>query len=317
MFGLNFGKPNVQDTVIEISFPLYMRKEKFIEWYIKHIYSRIMFDCRARSLNIAEEYNNIFYDSFISTEMPQGLISIVADAMYRRSKLYLVYKAGVVSSATQEEQKIIDDKIKNGQKLKNEVLIDLKNFDNTDLLRVYSEILYKALETSNAGMSMSQSVILKMKDYRGTISVATADDAKTQGTAIAKAVKRGKGVMIDSGDTIELPNFDIDPMEKSVVFINGMVANALGVPLSYINGALTTGISTTGESDELAVDRGLKYFFYAIFKPIVDNLLNIKIQLKTENWRKLASVSNIIPVIEGSSIIAEDRKKQLVEELFS
>lgn len=314
---LGLGKTNVQDTEIEISFPLCVAKEKFIEWYIKRIYTRILFDCRAKASGFPEKYDNALYDSYISTEMPFGLISLVVDAMYRRSKIYLVYKAGVVSKATQDEQQAIDEKIKNGQELKNEVAIDFKNFDTTDLLKVYASILYKALETANTGMNMSQSVILKIKDYRGTISVASSGDAAAQGKAISKGVKRGKGVMVDAGDTIELPTFDIKPTEGSVIFINGMTANALGFPLSYINGALTTGISTTGEADELAIDRGLRYFFYAIFKPIVDNLFGINVQMKIDNWRKLSAVSNLVPVIEGSSIISDDRKEELIEELFT
>jgi hypothetical protein len=249
--------------------------------------------------------------------MPFGLISLVVDAMYRRAKVYLVYKSGVVSTATQAEQQEVYQKIKNGQELKNEVVIDFKNFDTTDLLKIYAGILYKALETANTGMNMSQSIILKIKDYRGTISVASSGEAASQGKAISKGVKRGKGVMVDAGDTIELPTFDIKPTEGSVIFINGMTANALGFPLSYINGALTTGISTTGEADELAIDRGLKYFFYAIFKPIVDNLFGLNVQMKIDNWRTLAAVSNLVPVIECSSIISEERKEELVEELFT
>ena len=79
---------------------------------------------------------------------------------------------------------------------------------------------------------------------------------------------------------------------------------------------MTTGISTTGEADELAVDRGLKYFFFAIFKPIVDNLFDLSTQMKTDNWRKLSTVSNLVPIIESSSIISDERKEKLIEELF-
>lgn len=313
---LGFGKTNIQNTEIEINFPLCVGKEKFIEWYIKRIYARILFDCRAKASGFSDKYDDALYDSYISTEMPFGLISLVVDAMYRRGKIYLVYKSGVVSKATLEEQQEIDRKIKNAQQLKNEVVIDFKNFDTTELLKVYSGILYKALETANTGMNMSQSVILKIKDYRGTISVASSGEAAAQGKAIARGVKTGRGVMADAGDSIELPIFDVEPMEKSVVFINGMISNALGFPLSYVNGALTTGISTTGEADELAVDRGLKYFFFAIFKPIVDNLFDLSTQMKTDNWRKLSAVSNLVPIIESSSIISDERKEKLIEELF-
>ena len=317
-FNLNiFNKRNAQDTEISILFPLSVPINKFIEWYIKHIYTRILYDCRRKSLGLEDKHNNVFFDSFVSTEMPNGLVSLVAKAMYDKSKLHLVYKADVVSVATPEEQKEIDDKIKDKRKLKNEIVIDFKNLDITDLLKLYAGMLYNALKTANVGMNITQNVILKFENYRGLISKATSDDAQAQAQIVARSIKAGKGAALDSKDIVEIPTFDIAPMEQTVIFVNGQSANAVGMPLSYINGALTTGISTTGEADELAVDRGLSYFFYSIFKPIVDNLLGVNIKFKSDNWHKLAAVSNLIPIIEGSSIIAEDKKTLLIEELFS
>ena len=319
MFGFNFGnKTNSQDTEIEISFPLQIDENKFIEWYVKLIYDRILFDCRDKSAGIKEKYDNIFYDSYVVSQMPQGLISLIVDAMYSKQILHLVYKTEVVSKATQEEKDAIDAAIKSGKPLKNAVAIDFRNFTNTDLLKVYAGMLYKALETSNTGMNMSQSVILKMKDYRGTISVATSGDAAKQGRAISRGVKRGKGVLIDAGDTLELPTFDISTTEKSVIFINGMTANALGLPLSYINGALTTGISTTGEADEIAVQRGLVRFFYSIFKPIFDGLTGEKIKFKFSNWRLLQSAAELIKTLEmiSEDTVTAEVKQKVIANIF-
>ena len=84
---LGFGKTNIQNTEIEINFPFCVGKEKFIEWYIKRIYARILFDCRAKASGFSDKYDDALYDSYISTEMPFGLISLVVDAMYRRGKI--------------------------------------------------------------------------------------------------------------------------------------------------------------------------------------------------------------------------------------
>lgn len=316
LMGLQSSR-NAQDTELEVMYPLSYEVIKFKLWYIRQLYNRILTDCRNKSNGIKEENESIFYDSFMSTEMPQGLIGLLSKAMAEKQKIYLVYKSGVLSEANQEEQNAIDDKIKNKQKLKNEAVCDFKEFEMTKLLDVAAELMFTALQAANTGMKLSQAVLLRVKDLRSTVAQANSIEPVEQGKVLVRAVKAGKAGMQDAADDLVMPKFDIDPTNKSVSFINGFAASVIGMPLSYVNGALTTGISTTGEADEIAVDRGLKYFYRSIFKPVYEALTSDTITFRPDNWRKLAAVSNLIPVIESTDLIDESKKKELVGELFN
>lgn len=314
--GFGFMTPKVQSTELESLFPLSLRANPFQKWYITDLYRHILTDCYNKADGINPKDEGMFWDSVVTTEQPEGLITLLAEAMYNKQKIYLGYKAGVVSKATSVEQADIDQKLKEKKKLRNEIVCDFTEFAKTDLLLLYSSLIYNVIDTSNTGLNISKAVQIKIDNLRNSIADSNAADPIKQAKTINRGIKEGKSVMLDGKDIVEIPSFDITPTEKSIEVINGLVANVLGVPLSYVNGALATGISTTGESDELAVDRGLKYYFNSIFKPVFTGLTGISVSFKVDNWRKLASVSDLIPIVEGSIYIPEEEKLKLIAGLL-
>ncbi|MDR0675556.1 MAG: DUF1073 domain-containing protein [Elusimicrobiota bacterium] len=306
------------DTGLENIFKLEEDKENFKKNYAIEIYKRLLTDCYYKSVGLAENTENSFWDSYLATEANKGLITLLAEAMYAKTKLYLIYirNENIVRIATADEQKQIDNDIKNKGKSKIGIVCSFENFYKTNLLKMYLDLIYTTISGINTGINLTQAIILKIGDLRQNISSNDRLDPISQAKKINTGMKEGKSVMLDAKDNIELPKYDVGPTEQSLKLFNSFIANLLGMPLSYVNGELTQGLSTTGESDQLAINRGLAYYFNSIFKPIVDNLMGLKIKFMIENWRKLEAVSNLLPILETSEIVSDEYKKIFIDEVF-
>lgn len=308
-----------QDTEIVISYPFSVELELFRKLYITRIYKRILTDCLYRSAGIDKENDAMFFDNFLSRELPQGFISFIAEAMYyRKPKIYLTYKDKVFAQASQKEIDEIEADIKNHKTLTNAAICDFSKFELTELLKGYCEIIFNAIHSANTGMKMSEAVILKISNYRGSISLAAQDSAKEQAEISVKSIKNKGGAIMDAADSIDMPKYDIAPTEKSFQFGNALIANAVGVSSAYIDGALTSGaINNTGEADDLAIERGISYFFYSIFKPLYESLSGDSITFKSNNWRKMQTLTGVLAAIENSELIETERKKEFIAELLN
>jgi hypothetical protein len=315
--GFAFMTQTAQDTELGVSFALPLLNESFVKWFVIDLYKHVLTDCRNKAVGIKEKDDGMFWDSFVMTEQGKGLITLLAEAMYAKSKIYLVYKKEIVSEANAAEKAEIDRKIKDKKELKKEALCDFTDFTKTDLLKICAGMFYNAIGATNTGMNITQALQVKISELRKSIADSDSKQSIGQAKTIAKGLKAGKAVLLDGNDQIVVPSFDTSTTEGSINLINGLAANFMGrFPLSYVNGALATGISTTGESDELAVGRALKFYFNSIFRPVVRGLTGYDIKFKEESWRKLAAVGNLIAVIEQSDLIPQEYKDSFVREAF-
>lgn len=308
------GATQATEYKVEVSFPWELESKNFCNWFVLVLYRKILTDCFARSSNIPEDKKGLFWDSVVSTEASRGLISIVSEAMAdKKNGVYLVYKNGTVREAdTPEERKAIEDD-KTGA---SGICLNFANFYQSSVLKELGRLLFCLLKNANMGLHLSQSVLLKISNLRQSVADLNAEHAIKQARDIASALKEnGKGALLDAADAVELPPYDAEPMEKSLEVLFGLVSMVTGLPQSYVNGLIYAGLSNSGEADELAVERGLAYYFHSVFCPVVKKLLHVTPVFKTSEWRKFSEIANLLPVLDACGSIPEEFRKRLIAEL--
>lgn len=312
--GFNFGKKesfNATEFVLDCPFVFGVEENKFVSWFVVELYKKILTDCFHRAGGIAEKDKPAFWDNALSTLANKGLITLMAEAMKDKAKIFLVHKNNVVRLADEEERRQIERDELN----ESGVCLNFSGYNKSDILKLYARMLKNTLHTAHVGMSLSKALQIGVIDMRKLVADGDKEKAIVQGKAINEALKEGRSVVKDAGDVVSTTVFDPAPMEKSLEIIFGMISFLTGFNRAYISGVVTaTNLSSTGEADELATERALAGYFHSIFKPCVDALFSIKVSFKSNNWRKLAAVRDLLPVLEATTLISDEKKQTFIEE---
>lgn len=314
----NFQKRDTQtDYSVSLSFPLMYdgKKTDFARTFVLELYRRILTDCFTHAANFAPDKQGALWDSVLSfgaESGAKGLVSLLAEAMaYRKNKVYLVADNGFVRAADQAEAKDIDaNPLKKGA-----VCLCFEGFKQATILLVLASLMEHLLENANAGLNISRSVLIQISRLRENVALANAGGAVAQAKAIEAGLKSGKGALLDAADKVEVPVFNTDPLENALETLYGLMSFFTGLPRAYVSGELTGGLNATGEGDAEATEQGLKFYFVSIFKPVCDQLLDVDVKFKTSQWRKLAEIANLLPVLDGCDSIPDTFKKALLAEL--
>ncbi len=314
-----FGKTKAYDTELDIKFDMGLESKPFCKWFVTELYRNVLTDCYNKAIGIKEDDDDMFFDSCVTTEAAKGLITLLAEAMESKTKIYLSYDKGVVLAIKDvKEQQDIDARAAKGN-LKGAAICDFSSYTKTDLLRVCAGLSYATIKATHTGLNIIQALQVKISKLRESVANSDADRIVADSKTGAKAIKEGKAVLLDKDDEIVIPTYDISPTEKSISLINGLCANFLGgFPLSYVNGALASGgLSTTGEGDDITVNRALKGYFKSVLRPVFKSLTGTTLTFKEDSWRKLDSLSRLIPMLETTDLIDEKRKKEIIDGVFS
>ncbi len=308
--------PTAQQTDFQIDIKLAwgLGLKDFSNWFAIEFYRKLLTDCYGRAAGIKDKDQAVYWDSVVSTQSARGLISLLATAMAeQKSRLYLVRVLDVVREADSSEQAAIDADPSGASG----VCLNFDKFYQATVLKQLAALLFYVLKNSGTGLQLSQAVLIKISNLRENLANLNAQGPIMQARAVAAALKdEGRGVLMDAADAVEVPPYDPEPMERSLDVLFGLISMVTGMPQSYVNGIIHSGLSNTGTADELAVERGLLYYFNSIFKPVSDKLLNANITFKTSNWRKFAEVANLLPVLEATDVIPQEYKDKLIKELF-
>lgn len=310
----NFVQNRATDYAIDLLFGFkYGGSDfKFAEVFAFEIFRKILTDCYEHAADFPVQKASALWDSVVYTEARNGLITILAKAMTHRSKVYLKFDAGYVRKATLAEEKEIDEDPTG----KHGICADFREFQRAVIVLNLACLIEALLQNANSSLMISKSVLLRIDKLRENVANANAEDVISQAKAIAQGLKDGKGAMLDGADVVEMPTFDTAPMEQALNVLYGLMSFITGMPQAYISGELTTGLSTTGDVDEKAIERGLTFYFNSIFKPICDKLLGSALVFKTSNWRKFAEVANLLPVLEATDAVPQEYKDKLIKEVF-
>lgn len=301
-------------------YPLEIVPEFFITSDIKSTYTKILTDVLERTHGIPNKVTNLLWDNFVQNQTESGLISLLVNAMAEKRDLFLVYvkAVNILRVATQQEQQQIRLDYATKSESDIGVFISFRNYRRTDMLRIYSALEYCILSSLHKTVNLSKAVQIKISKLRESISLADADVGKMQALEIATALQNGNDVYLDATDTIETATPDTTSTEKAISFLDSKRAFYLNLPISYISGLQTPGIGSTGEADMRAVERGLKQYFFAIVKPVLNAVFGIDVDFKSQDFRQMTSALEALKTFElvGDDVLSEETKKDIIYRLF-
>lgn len=299
-------------------FSMPLSDAEFIKADILQTYTMILTDAMDRVHGISEADEPALWDNCLQSETSVGLISLLAYAMAGKEDLFLVYKEKVLRRATMEEaQKIREDYAKSAKSSVG-VFISFKNYRRTEMLKIYSGMEYCVLASLNKLVNTTKAVQIKIDRLRESISLQDADVAAEQGRSIASALGSGRDVLMDAKDLIDSSSPDVEPTDKAIVFLDSKKSFVLGLPLSYVSGAQTPGIGSTGEADMRATERGLKQYWSTILYPVCQAVFGVSTSYKSQDFRQFSSAFEGLKAfsLAGTELISLESQREIIAGMF-
>lgn len=315
-----FKSAGNSDELPEI-YPMPILKSDFVESDVVGIYSKILTDVVERTFGINKEYMPAFWDNCLQSESKDGLVSLLAKAMYLKSDLFIVWDAAtaVIRKADRDEEaKIKTDYEKTGGSTVG-VFVSFRNYKRTDLVKLYSSLEYCSIGSLNKNLNLSTALQFKMSGMRSNVALSDSAEVISQAVSVSKALQSGKSVLIDKEDAIDTSKPDMTANDKAMDFINQRRAFYLGLPASYITGQAPKGLGDSGEGDAKAVERGLKNYYFSIIKPVVESVFSVKTSFKSEDFRQLSTgleALKTFELIESEDLLSKEDKQVIIKKLF-
>jgi hypothetical protein len=301
-------------------FPFPVSQTDFVRTDVSTIYSKILTDVLERIHGLSDDQLTLMWDNCLKSSSLDGLITLLAKAMAAKNDLFLVYDkaVNVVRRATSAEQMQIRADYEKQASSPTGVYISFKNYDRTDMVRLYSGLEYCTVAALSKSMNLSKAIQLKFKDLREGISLSDSAAAKTQGRNIADALKMGRDVMLDAADEVTCAMPNLEPVQASMTFIIKKLSFYLGLPEAYLSGEQTGGLGTTGENDTKAIERGLKNYYFAIMKPTLESLFDVKLSYKTQDFRQIEGSMEVLKTftLVDETLISQDNKRKIINSLL-
>jgi hypothetical protein len=273
---------------LPVLFPLSISSSDFVAIDVKTIYKKILTDTLERSQGLTDEQQAVLWDNCLMSESREGLVTLLAKAMIDKGEMFLVFKEDVLRKATSEEQAQIKADYEKTAGSKVGVYISFKNFDVSDMVKLYSAIDFCTVGSLYTSQNISKAVQIKTHELRSSTAMSDSAGAKAQQATIAKGLKEGKAVGMDAKDIVELAKPDLTATKSSMELTAQKMSFYLGLPASYITGVLNGGIGDTGQADSKAIDRGLKNYFFSIIKPVCKALFDKDLEFKSDDFQQLS-----------------------------
>ena len=321
VFKLLPRRDDFQVTDLTAPFKLVMTKGNIVLTETKELFKNLLIECYNKSTGLKEKEASAMWDNFdrLNDKTTAGFIGLNAEAMTEKTIVYIFYDktTGVIRKATSQEQSEIRKDYKEQAKSSIGIMANFTKYDKSDIIKLYYALLYNVVDGLNVSINVMKAIKYLADQFREKISKASSEDIIKQAKAIIQNLKDGNPVLLDANDKLESTTIDVKPVESAVDFNSGRIAGEMRVSLSYVNGKMTSGISSTGEADEQANERGIEIIFNSIFKPCADSLFNTNIKFVSDNYHRLKAYSSILPTIESSDIIEEQQKEEFVKEMFN
>ena len=339
----NNEKQRPTDAIISMELALKMDDDNFVNLMIFNLYSKILMmifdkmkfedkknqkEKKSNSENqkkssensdLKELYAPAFYDNMSSVEINKGIINELASTITKKSKVFLVCEEQVkneiyvVRKGTDKESKKYDEA---KGLVKNQIKMDFSKYTIIDLLKVYFSMIYWIIKSTNTNVVLSNSVLIKIAKLRELVAREDADSVITQAKEINDALKDGKSVITDKDDSLERLQIDADSATKALEIAYSLIAGLLGLPMSFFNGILTTGLTQTGDSDNLAIERGLMSYYYSIMKPCIEKLFVINTEFIKDNISRIKTLVEILPALELTDLLSAEQKQDIIGNLI-
>jgi hypothetical protein len=315
-----FGFKNYAASSSELPdiYPFPVEYKLFVDNDLIALFSKILTDCIERSEGVPESIQPALWDNCLASENAKGLITLMSEAMANRAELFLIYKAGVLRKATNDEAEQIKKDYEARAFSALGVYISFKNYRRSEMLRIYSAMEFAVLNSLNKSMNLAKAIQLKMSKMRDSVGLVDKDAIVEQAQAIAQSLACGKDVLLDGEDKIETSVPDMDPTQKAIGFLDAKRAFITCLPLSYITGEQATGIGSTGQADAKAVERGLLQYWVSIIKPVLKELFGVTVTFKSQDFALIDSATSALTAFEatGDDILSLENKRLVISQLL-
>lgn len=320
LFGFLNKSPSDSSSALPDIYPLSVDSALFIKSDVEATYTKILTDTLERTHGIPKDIVPLLWDNCVQNETQYGLVSLLVTAMVEQKDLFIVYKSSVkvLRKADSDEQTTIKKDYETKGTSPLGVFISFRKYRRTDMLRIYSALEYSILTSLHKTVNISKAVQIKVDSLRASVSLADSGVAEAQARSIAEALKAGKDVYLDAKDTITTSTPDVTPTEKAIGFLDAKRAFYLDLPIAYISGLQTTGLSSTGEADTKAIERGLKQYYFAIIDPVLTALFDIDTEFKSQDFRQMSSSLEALKTFElvSDTILSLQSKRDILARMF-
>jgi hypothetical protein len=316
----SFKGVTVSEGELPEIYPMDINQDEYIKSNCFNIFSKILIDTLERTFGIKEDLQKYLWDNCLANEGREGLVSMLARAITNQGDLFIVFDPalGVIRRANASEMTLIKSDYDREGKSSIGVYVSFRNYSKINMLKFYSAVEYCTVAGLNKQMNLSKAVQIKLKDLRGAVALNDKDDVINQAKTIAKSLADGKDIAIDSNDMVETTAPDLTPVKESINFINQKMSFYLGLPESYVTGALAGGLGDTGQGDTKAIDRGLKGYYFSIIKPVLESVFQISVSYKTQDFSQLSTAIQALQTFEliDDTYISSDNKKLIINKLL-
>lgn len=295
--------------------------DAFVKTDVIATYTKILTDTLKRTHGLKENQYALLWDNCLQSDSNQGLVTLLANAMYMKSDLFLVYNPSVniLRIATSDEQRKIREDYERLSESPTGIFLSFKNYRRTDMLRLYSSLEHCILNSFNKTVNVAKAVQIKIHELRKSVALSDAEIAISQAKSISEALRNGHDIFCDKNDEITSASPDVTPTEKALTFLDSKRSFYLDLPISYISGLQTPGIGSTGEQDMRAVESGLEaQYFFPIVKPVCLALFGAKVEFKSKDFRQMGSALEALRTfdLDSGEHLSKESKRRILARMF-
>ena len=322
MFGMNKEKNLIQKDNLSLSFDLSLKEKDFVDYMVSDLYQSILTMCFDKIIfpesekDFKDKIIPSFYDNLSVEGINKGIIKNLAYAIVLNQPVFLVNASAgddiIVRQGTEEELQ----KYKKEQgNIKKQIQMDFTKYNQSKALRLFYSMIYWIIRATNTNVKISNSVLVKIAKLRELVAKEDAEEVIKQAKEINDAIKKGNSIIADKDDTMERLEINSQATKDALDVVFSLISGLIKMPLSFVNGELTTGLTQTGDSDNLAIERGLKNYYYTILKPCTEKLFETKTRFTSDNTAKLKTLIGILPQLELSTLLTDEEKRAIIEDL--
>lgn len=307
--------------------PMPISEEDFCIMLTRILFKRLILDTFTKLSYKSETEERLIEKNFIQQNQDgfklRSIVWLLAHCIATQARIYLVYKGGgdtfdiPLRLATPEEEVWMDETLAlKGYLPKGYYIFNGWGFEEAILINMANKSLYELVKTNQIQMKVASSPVIKAKDLTRNITLVDKEIALEQGRSIRDGIQSGMGSIIDAESDVVL--LEPKTQSASTAFDNyvKLIALYLGMPNAWIIGLLTSGSLNGGESDNTAIERGLKTCKLQVIDPLLENLFSKYLAFKKDVWRYLYKMNNVLSWIEQSQYLTEDEKNRYIRNIL-
>lgn len=314
------------DNYIKLCCDKKLTCQEFVKIQKNNFMSKLLFDIFNRLSGIDEELKDLIIDDTNINYNINSLFGYIAKAFTHSSTVVIALKEFKDLNINQydcteyfnESTYVLTENFTKNED-KKYICIDFSCNYLSQLLDIIYSISFQIFQGMFSGASMSNAVIIQ-KYGLNTLNPNLRDQLINDLTTVKNAINSfgSQFGVLDAQDKIELVKPIKDTYTEYTKILDSALANATGLPMSYINGVLSGSLSTTGEGDKIQLDNALRAFY----ERNVSKYIKLLCLHLNKDFQEISFINDIvgrftdfaqyIPNLETTTLLSENDKKTIL-----